>query len=59
MVEEVLGSRPGHIILKILKIVATAALFSVENIRVRVGAIIHNLLTLEPPGHGLRSQLDF
>ena len=45
-VEEVLGSRPGHVILKMLKIVATAALFSVEHIRVRVGAIIHKLLTL-------------
>jgi hypothetical protein len=47
---EVLGLRPGHVILKMLKIVATGALFSVEHIRVRVGAIIHNLLTLEPPG---------
>ena len=56
-VEEVLGSRPGHVILKISKIVVTAALFSVEHIRVRVWTIIHNLLTLEPPGHGLRSQL--
>jgi hypothetical protein len=40
LVEEVSGSHPGCVILKILKIVPTAALFGVEHIKVRLGAVI-------------------
>ena len=40
LVKEVLGSRPGRVIPKTLKIVPTATLFGAEYIRVRVGAVI-------------------
>ena len=40
LVEEVSVSRPGRIILKMLKIVPTAFLFGAEHIRVRMGAVI-------------------
>jgi hypothetical protein len=39
-VEEVLGSHPGRVIIKIFKIVPTAPLFGAEHIRVSVGAVI-------------------
>ena len=40
LVEEVSGSHPGWVILKMLKIVPTAALFGVEHIKVRLGTVI-------------------
>ena len=58
LVEEVSGSRPGRVIPNTLKIVPAAALFSAEQIKVRVEAVItFSVLTLGSPGYGLKSQL--
>ena len=57
-IEAVSGSCLGRVIVKTLIIIPVVALFGIEHIRVRVGGS-HYLLTLEPPGHGLKSQLDW
>jgi hypothetical protein len=56
LVEEVSGSNPGYVILKLSKIVPTAAMLGSRHIRVkRRGS--HYLLMLESFLFGLRSQL--